>query len=251
MKRNRLNRVLENMEKMGLNQLIVSEPASVYYLTGRWIEPGERMLALLISRGGDCALFVNRLFAQAQDSDMRLVEFDDTEDAAEILAESVQDGALGVDKSWPSAFLIRLMKKRPGLTVLEGSQAVDQARMIKDAEELAALRQSSLLNDQALSRTIQGIRSGVSERQIARAYEDNAVALGAMGNSFPALICFGENCAQPHHETGDRLLREGDSVILDVGLNLNHAMSDMTRTVFLKSASDEQKRVYDLVLRAN
>ena len=51
MKRNRVNRVLENMEKMGLDQLIVGEPASVYYLTGRWIEPGERMLALLISKG--------------------------------------------------------------------------------------------------------------------------------------------------------------------------------------------------------
>ena len=79
MKRNRVNRVLENMEKMGLDQLIVGEPASVYYLTGRWIEPGERMLALLISKGGACALFVNRLFAQAPDEDMRLVEFDDTD----------------------------------------------------------------------------------------------------------------------------------------------------------------------------
>lgn len=251
MKRNRVNRVLENMEKMGLDQLIVGEPASVYYLTGRWIEPGERMLALLISKGGACALFVNRLFAQAPDEDMRLVEFDDTDDAAAFLAEAVAPGRLGVDKAWPSAFLIRLMKKRPGLEILEGSQAVDQARMLKDEEELAALRRSSRLNDQALERTIQAIQPGMSERQIARMYEDNAIALGAMGNSFPGLICFGENCAEPHHETGDRRLKDGDSVILDVGLNLNHAMSDMTRTVFLGRATDEQRRVYDLVLRAN
>ena len=198
MKRNRVNRVLENMEKMGLDQLIVGEPASVYYLTGRWIEPGERMLALLISKGGACALFVNRLFAQAPDEDMRLVEFDDTDDAAAFLAEAVAPGRMGVDKAWPSAFLIRRMKKRPGLEILEGSQAVDQARMLKDEDELAALRRSSRLNDQALERTIQAIQPGMSERQIARMYEDNAIALGAMCNSFPGLICCGENCAEPH-----------------------------------------------------
>ncbi len=251
MKRNRLNRVLENMEKMGLNQLIVSEPASVYYLTGRWIEPGERMLALLIRKNGECALFANRLFAQTPDPDMPLISYDDTDDPTALLAESIGSGALGVDKSWPSLFLIRLMKRRPQLEIREGAQAVDEARMLKDEEELCALRESSRLNDQALERTLQAIQSDVSERKIARLYEDNAVQLGAMGNSFPALICFGENCAEPHHETGTRLLKPGDSVILDVGLNLNHAMSDMTRTVFFSQASDEQKRVYDLVCAAN
>ena len=47
------------------------------------------------------------------------------------------------------------------------------------------------------------------------------------------------------------MLKNGDSVILDVGLVLDDYCSDMTRTVFCGAPTDEQKRVYDLVLRAN
>ena len=44
MKQNRLERVIRGMEAMGLEQIIVSAPASVFYLTGTWVRPGERML---------------------------------------------------------------------------------------------------------------------------------------------------------------------------------------------------------------
>ena len=83
------------------------------------------------------------------------------------------------------------------------------------------------------------------------AYDRAAAALGATGNSFPSLICFGANCAEPHHSTDDTPLRAGDSVILDVGLCWQRYCSDMTRTVFYGAPTDEQKRVFDLVCKAN
>ncbi len=78
-----------------------------------------------------------------------------------------------------------------------------------------------------------------------------AAEAGALGSSFAPLICFGSGCAEPHHTTGRAALQPGDAVILDVGLDFNHAMSDMTRTVFFGSATDEQKRVYEVVRAAN
>ena len=50
MKQNRLERVIRGMEAMGLEQIIVSAPASVFYLTGTWVRPGERMLALYVHK---------------------------------------------------------------------------------------------------------------------------------------------------------------------------------------------------------
>ena len=61
MKKERLARVIAGMEKMGLEQIIVSAPASVFYLTGTWIAPGERMLALHITADGGATLYANRL----------------------------------------------------------------------------------------------------------------------------------------------------------------------------------------------
>ena len=110
MNRERISRVIENMKGCGLEQILVSATPSVYYLTGRWIAPGERMLALYLNADGDVVLFANRLFAQAPEAGMELVEFDDTEDPIALLAARVRPGRLGVDKVWPSQFIIRLME---------------------------------------------------------------------------------------------------------------------------------------------
>ena len=58
MKQNRLERVIRGMEAMGLEQIIVSAPASVFYLTGTWVRPGERMLALYVHKSGEARLFL-------------------------------------------------------------------------------------------------------------------------------------------------------------------------------------------------
>lgn len=251
MKESRVSRVIRGMEKLGLEQIIVSAPASIFYLTGSWVEPGKRMLALYLNKNGEAKLFANRLFALAGNVDAPLAEFDDTEDPVALLSECVRPGALGVDGFWPSQFLLRLMEKRPDIRPALGSQPVDDARMVKDAEELALLRESSQKNDIAISRAIEAIQSGAREVDVAQAYQKAARDLGASKPSFSTLICFGANCAEPHHSTDDTPLRPGDSVILDVGLNWKFYCSDMTRTVFFGKPSDEQRRVYELVRRAN
>ena len=250
MKMNRLERVIKGMQAMGLEQIIVSEPASVYYLTGLWVHPGERMLALYVTEKG-AVLYANRLFALSGSADLPLVEYDDTDDCVAVLAENILPGKLGIDKFWPSQFTIRLMEARGDVKCVLGSKCVDDARMLKDAEELDLMRISSLKNDEAISRAIAAIRAGMTERELAAEYAKASEALGSGGASFDALICFGANCAEPHHDTDNSVLQHGDSVILDVGLTWKSYCSDMTRTVFFGEATDEQKRVYDLVEKAN
>ena len=251
MQKHRLVRVLQGMDALGLEQILVSAPASVFYLTGAWVDPGERMFALHLHKSGEIRLFANRLFALRGNVDIPLTEFDDTEDPIPLLAESVRPGRLGIDKTWPSQFTIRLMECRSDVCPVLGSKPVDDARMCKDEAELSLLRESSRKNDEAIVRAMAAIRPGVRESDVARAYQQATRDLGAEDASFPPLICFGANCAEPHHATDDTPLRSGDSVILDVGLLWRHYCSDMTRTVFFGNPTDEQKRVYDLVLKAN
>ena len=59
----RIARVAEKMRAMGLEQILVTAPSSVYYLTGLWIQPGERMLALYLDADGKAVLYANRLFS--------------------------------------------------------------------------------------------------------------------------------------------------------------------------------------------
>ena len=53
MKNSRVNKILEGMAKEGLSQMIITSPASIFYLTGKWIHPGERMIALYINKNGE------------------------------------------------------------------------------------------------------------------------------------------------------------------------------------------------------
>ena len=132
MKQNRLERVIRGMEAMGLEQIIVSAPASVFYLTGVWVRPGERMLALYVHKSGEARLFANRLFALSGNVEAPLSEFDDTDDPIALLSQFVRPGKLGVDKSWPSHFTLRLMEARGDVRCVVGSAPVDDARMLKD-----------------------------------------------------------------------------------------------------------------------
>ena len=247
----RINRVIENMRACGLRQIIVCAPASVYYLSGAWCEPFERMLALLVRDDGTLKLYGNRLFALRGVTDIPLVEYEDTDDCVAVLAPDVWPGAIGIDKTWPSHFLIRLMEMRPDVTPVLGSQPIDDARMIKDEQELELMRISSRMNVEVCTRIGEALHEGVTEKEIQALYNQIALELGSEGPSFTPLICFGPNGAEPHHDSDGTRLKRGDTVIMDVGLLWKHYCSDMTRTVHFGEVTDEQKRVHEIVTAAN
>ena len=193
MNRERIGRVVENMKKAGLECIVVSDPYSVFYLTGRMIWPGERMLALAVYNTGEMKLFCNRLFAQQPEDGLPLIQFDDTEDCVEILSRALPSGRVGVDKKWPSMFTIRLMDLRNDIRPVLGSGPVDDARMLKGEDEAEAMRYSSRINDETLSRLIPTIKEGDTELEIGRRYLEIGRSLGASGASFEPLICFGAN----------------------------------------------------------
>ena len=67
MDREKLKRIYQKMEERNLSQMIITDPPAIFYLTGKWIHPGERMLALYISTKGKERFFVNRLFPMEED----------------------------------------------------------------------------------------------------------------------------------------------------------------------------------------
>jgi Xaa-Pro dipeptidase len=63
MNRDGVRQVLQGMAERDIPQMVVSDPPAIFYLTGKWINPGERMLALYLGLTGTPKLFVNELFA--------------------------------------------------------------------------------------------------------------------------------------------------------------------------------------------
>lgn len=249
----RVKKVVVEMRQQNIDQLIVCDPSSIDYLIGYQNDPGERMYVLLLSQNNEHTLFMNRLFYLNKDLDIDIVWFDDTDDYVKILSQYIKgDGCIGVDKFWNAKFLLPLMDYLPQTKFILGSQCVDFIRMVKDAEEQQYMIKSSQINDLAVDRMIELVALGkYSEKEVAEKLATIYKELGADDNSFLPIVAYGENCADNHHMGDDTLIQPGDSIIIDMGCYYHGYCSDMTRTVFYKKVSDEQRRVYELVKKAN
>ncbi|WP_419741453.1 M24 family metallopeptidase [Paraclostridium dentum] len=252
MKTQRLNAVLDQMKKNSIDQMLISDPYAIFYLTGKMIHPGERLLALYINVNGNNKMFINELFPVTEDLGVEMVWFNDTQNSVEIVSNGLdQVGTIGVDKNWPAKFLLALMDLCPNCKFVNSSYIVDTLRSSKDEEEKDLMRKASALNDEAMKRLKDTINADLTEKQLANKLSGIYEDLGADGFSFSPIIGFGPTGADPHGTPGDRKVKAGDAIILDIGCVKDNYCSDMTRTVFYKEAPEKAKEVFEIVLEAN
>ena len=63
MRTDRIDKIVKGMREQGMDQMIISDPSTLYYLTGRFAPPGGRLFALYLDTQGVCAFFMNTLQA--------------------------------------------------------------------------------------------------------------------------------------------------------------------------------------------
>lgn len=123
-------------------------------------------------------------------------------------------------------------------------------RAIKDAVELDALQRAIDVGDAAFAETLSKLRVGMTEREAAWEFEKSIRERGAESLAFDTIVASGPNAARPHHQTGDRQLAEGETIVFDCGAQLDGYCSDLTRTVVLGEPDAAIIRVYSIVLQA-
>ena len=251
MKLSRTNKILEKMKQNGINQALISDPYSIFYLAEYLEHPGERFFAVLLDENGNHKLFINALFLLEQDLGLEKVVYSDTDNPIELLAKYIPNGSVvGIDKVLPARFLLPLMNHLPENKFVDVSQIVDRVRMIKDEEEKELMRRASLLNDEACQRVINSISEGKSEKDVSKDLLAIHEELKVDGLSFDPIIAYGANGANPHGTVGDRYVKPGDAIIIDMGGIKDNYCSDMTRTVFWKQPSEKAREVFEIVLEA-
>ena len=128
--------------------------------------------------------------------------------------------------------------------------ALTDIRAVKDSEEIQRIKTAEHIGDEAFKHILSYIRPGVSERDIAFEIEFFMRRNGAEALSFDTIAAAGAHGAMPHAEPGERVVAEGDFIVLDFGCVYEGYCSDMTRTVCVGKATDEMKNVYNTVLKA-
>ena len=251
----RLSAVQAAMQKNGLDALVITPGAAMRYLTG-FSEPGSRFLALIVPAEQPWRLVVPALNAeQARQNPAGVTDVRPWDDARgwehvfQPMAQELALGRVGLDDDMPARFVLTLQALMPSARLTVAGAVLAPLRSRKDAGELAALQRAAAATDALIPVAYAACQVGAAEIEIAAAIRQ-AITRSGDADSFAPIIGAGVNGASPHHNTGVTQIKTGDVVILDFGAMMDGYHGDITRTVAVGTASEEAKRVYDIVYRA-
>ncbi|NLN48124.1 MAG: aminopeptidase P family protein, partial [Clostridiales bacterium] len=103
----------------------------------------------------------------------------------------------------------------------------------------------------AFEEIVKFIKPGITEKDIANRLKELLIELGGESLSFDPIVASGPNSSKPHYSEDSRVIEEKDLIILDYGCKYKGYCSDISRTVFVGEPTEEQKKVYEIVLKAN
>lgn len=158
---------------------------------------------------------------------------------------------VGIEEEFISHSLaLDYKEKIPGIELVPMKSQLTKIRSVKDAEEVAHIKKAAALADEGWDMIQEKVRPGVSEKELALELEFFMRKKGADNVSFTFIVASGTRSALPHGIASDKLVEAGDFVVFDYGNLVNGYCSDMTRTLVVGQATDQQKEIYDTVLKA-
>ena len=128
---------------------------------------------------------------------------------------------------------------------------VEGLRERKDADEVATIAAAVEVAERALGSTLEAVRAGMTELQVAGLLERALRDAGSRGFPFETIVASGPRAALPHARPDDRAVQRGDFLLIDFGAIVDGYCSDITRTVVVGRASDEQRAIHAIVRGAN
>lgn len=234
--------------------LLITGENNVYYFSGFQKSEG----AMLITRDESYLLVDFRYYEAAVKNarDCRVIEFKSLVDEVKSLLQKhgIKTLVLESDVVTVSKYNKYLRAfNEVGVSLVSDDtlcKAISNLRIIKSEEEIACIAEAQRITEKAYNEVLNFIKPGISEKTVSNELEYLMKKYGAEGISFDLITITGKKTSFPHGVPSDDVVKDGDFFTMDIGALYNGYHSDMTRTVAVKSCSDEQREIYDIVLRA-
>ncbi len=250
----RLLRATAEAATRGIGALLVTPSVDYQYLLGYSAPALERLTCLILPVEGAPALVLPRLEEPLARHELgplaeglEIVTWDETDDPFRLVSARLR-GILRVglqDQMW-SRFVLRLRALLDPAELVDASPAIGAVRRIKSPEEVDRLRAVAAAADEAM-RGIMGERlSGRTEADVSRRIQHLLLEAGHETADF-AIVGSGPNSASPHHSPGDRVIKAGDAVVLDIGGMRAGYCSDTTRTAFVGEPPADFAAMYEVL----
>ncbi|QPA30359.1 M24 family metallopeptidase [Thermaerobacillus caldiproteolyticus] len=255
----RLQSFSQWLQEQNISFALITSTPNVFYLSGFYSDPHERLLALLVFPNSEPMLVCPQMeVSQAKRAGWQYdtLGYSDTDNPWELIykninARQVVPEQIAIEKSHLSLERYeQLHTYFPVRSFLNAEEKLRELRMIKDEKEIVILRQAAELADFGVDVGIKALAEGKTELDIIATIEYELKKKGVREMSFATMVLTGQKTADPHGVPGLATVQHGDFVLFDLGVVLDGYCSDITRTVVVGKATDEQKTIYETVLKA-
>jgi len=254
----RCKQVLELLRGDGIDVLLLFPGANIAYYTGFPIGMSERLAAAVVPVDGEPFFVVNKLEGELRGLEpwfKGVAIWDEHEDPVKLLADKLTEagygaGKLGIPVEAPWGWVNGLKELMPDAELVDVGEHLGYVRMVKTDDEVKLIEKACSISDQAMEEAFAQLHTGMTEREL-QALMVNGMQKRGASRAFAGVL-FGERAALPHGSAGDRKLKPGEFVLVDMGGLYKGYWSDCTRTVFYGDEPTERQRgIYETVLEAN
>ena len=257
----RLSRAVAAAERAGLAAALIGVGSDLRYLTGYAAMPLERLTVLILRPGEAPVIVVPRLEQRAAEEGVRtsveIRTWEETDDPYRLAVSGIgRSGRIALSDSMLAMHVLGIQRALGSDARYEvASSILRDLRMRKDTEEIELLREAAHAADRVVAQIAAGRLVGRTEADISREVRVRLVDEGHDEATF-AIVASGPSSASPHHEASDRMIHEGEPIVLDIGGTLGGYGSDITRTVWVTSGdssmgpSDRFRDLFDVLYRA-
>jgi Xaa-Pro aminopeptidase len=241
----RIKKLKEKIKEHELSGIIVSNPINIRYLTGLTAEG-----TLIIGRYENNFITDSRYIEEV----MNIIKVEDElivqnlknlkdEDYEHIF---LRDSHVGFEENYITYAGYKELKAKYKVDLVETESMIESLRSVKDEDEIECIKKACEITDNAFNYIVNNLKFGMTEKQLANKIERYMISEGADGVAFETIVASGENSSKPHSEPTDRVIKQGDIVLIDMGAKYHGYCSDMSRTVFVGSCKYEKE--YNFVL---
>lgn len=248
-------------DEAGIDGILITHPTNRRYLTGFTADdtpPNESSGHLVVGRDGIVLVTgsVNVTQAEAQAPHVKVVNRDPSWGRCD--ADAIKE--LGIRKlGYESNAILESDFRAVGKALsgdeyhvewIEADGLVEKLRAVKSESEIALLKRAFEITVAAFEQVAPTIRAGQTEGEVAWAIHKAFVEMGAEGPAFPTIVATGSNAARPHHEPGEDVIQDGQSIIIDMGARYHGYCADLTRTVWVGEPDPRLAKLYPVIAQA-
>lgn len=256
----RIKKLQKRLKRKKLDALLITQPENRSYLCG--YTDGDHGITetsgvLVVPAASKPVFMTDSRFILQAESEVRVANVEQYPKGLlpklQELLPSLNVKKLGFESHYTlhsTSIKLEEAGKKAGFTTLPVSDMIEKMRMVKDEDEIDAIRTSVQLNEKVFRQVYDQITEGMTELELAMLIENTMRSLGASKPSFDTIVASGINSALPHAVPTNKKIRRGDMLTIDMGLILNGYCSDMTRSFCFGDSTKKYKKVHRVVRKA-